>query len=596
MKLTFTRMLLLAAACFSGIQANALIYTAVQNGNYNSATTWGGTIPPADILANSIVIPTGIQVTADVNIRVSSLSTFQLQGTGRLVAAAGQYINIVGGQITGDITSLISMDSVYIDGIANFLYNGTISSKKMTLAAANITPGMKLQAREHLYLATGATSLDNSTYLEMGVLFGTRPVLHMRGGSLALTPGATVDMHPYDLRYETGATQIGSNFEMPNDSLININIAIPGASTLTATADLTINDSITLTSGTLDIVDKIFTLAQDAYIHSAAGALIVDPTTNIHISSSAPDLGLMKFNGINPTVGSFTINAAAPTNTIKLATALSVDSELVLQNGIINVQGNVLTVRNNTGVTTGGGANSYVITETNGQLRQEVLGDSTVAFHVGTANGYAPAIISSNNGKHFPEMTVNVATGVKAAGATGTDLAASEPLVNATWTTSHTGTQTNVDYDMTMAWSASMEVNSFDRTKCFGTQYTSGKWQKYTPGPSAPMGSMHSASKPGAQSFGTFTVFDLNTLGITDVASGKTIQVYPNPAKDVLHFGLNSSEPVNVAIYNTTGQAVANATLNNAGNSIQVSSLPAGVYYIQLSGNGMSGTTKFVKQ
>ena len=605
MRSSFTKIsMLLMAAAFSSVQANALVYTATSSGNFSSPATWGGTlpahVPPADIQANSIVVQTGVVVTLDVDLKIkSSFSTVQLQGTGRIVGTGTNYVTITDGQITADLTSLIDADSVYIGSNANMLSNfgGSIMGKKITLAGASMGAGTKVIAKEKMYLAGGVTSMAPSAYIGLGQLAAPKPTLIMRDGTIATMPGAMLETFPFNLRYEAGSTSIGTGFEFPNDSVGDVEIALPAASALSATANLLFKDNmLTITSGVLDLTDDTLVLAGNSTIHCTGGSVNGSAMCGIEIASGAGNVGTLRFGTNAQIVKNFVMNCASGTDTLKLASDMIVEEELSLQNGIINVQGNTLTVRNNSGKTIGGSANSYVLTGANGQLRQEILGDSTVTFHVGHANGYSPAIIKSNNAKHFPEMTVNVAAGVKAAGATGADIAAMEPIVNATWTTSHTGTQTNVDYDITMAWATGMEVNSFDRSQSFGTQYTSGKWEKHMPSAATAMGPMYTSSRKGAQSFGTFTVFDTKTLDITDLNTGRTVQVYPNPATDMLHFTLNNNSNIQATIYNTTGQALSTATLNAAAATINIAQLPAGVYYVQLAGEGINGTAKFTKQ
>ena len=84
----------------------------------------------------------------------------------------------------------------------------------------------------------------------------------------------------------------------------------------------------------------------------------------------------------------------------------------------------------------------------------------------------------------------------------------------------------------------------------------------------------------------------ITTLNTTDFNS-TTATIYPNPAKDVLN--INTQETVQKAeVLTILGETVL--TVNNAGNTINVSALNKGIYFLKVtSSNGVS-TTKFIKE
>ncbi len=80
-------------------------------------------------------------------------------------------------------------------------------------------------------------------------------------------------------------------------------------------------------------------------------------------------------------------------------------------------------------------------------------------------------------------------------------------------------------------------------------------------------------------------------LGVADI-NKYTLQIYPNPVKDVLNITnvtLNSSYD----IFNAAGQIVAKGNLGNG--KIQVNKLPKGVYFINVDDKGNLIKAKFVK-
>ncbi len=88
----------------------------------------------------------------------------------------------------------------------------------------------------------------------------------------------------------------------------------------------------------------------------------------------------------------------------------------------------------------------------------------------------------------------------------------------------------------------------------------------------------------------TFRMNDIfgGTADVNEIVENTSMRVYPSPATDVLNVTLsNNSE---IVIYNITGQAI-NTIDGQAGvNTINVSSLSSGVYFISAGNN----TQKFV--
>jgi PKD repeat protein len=85
-----------------------------------------------------------------------------------------------------------------------------------------------------------------------------------------------------------------------------------------------------------------------------------------------------------------------------------------------------------------------------------------------------------------------------------------------------------------------------------------------------------------------------NTVGIADLTQG-TIKVFPNPAADLLY--LKSDQTIReVKIVTLLGAEVA-SSLNRINNSISLTHLPAGVYFLQImTQNNQTQITRLVKQ
>lgn len=81
-------------------------------------------------------------------------------------------------------------------------------------------------------------------------------------------------------------------------------------------------------------------------------------------------------------------------------------------------------------------------------------------------------------------------------------------------------------------------------------------------------------------------------LAVSDV-NKKSVQVYPNPVKDVLSVS-NVSTASSYEIFNTAGQIVSKGTLSTG--KVLVNKLTKGVYFINIDDNGTVVKTKFVKE
>lgn len=84
------------------------------------------------------------------------------------------------------------------------------------------------------------------------------------------------------------------------------------------------------------------------------------------------------------------------------------------------------------------------------------------------------------------------------------------------------------------------------------------------------------------------------TLGLNETTVFD-FRLYPNPAKDILNIQTNNIEITSVNIYNILGSRVL--TLNEVeSNSINISNLTSGVYFVKINANGNSITKKIIKK
>ena len=108
-------------------------------------------------------------------------------------------------------------------------------------------------------------------------------------------------------------------------------------------------------------------------------------------------------------------------------------------------------------------------------------------------------------------------------------------------------------------------------------------------------------STPQTTPCGTYTYGEVEdyavkisaTLGVNDNVKANAVQVYPNPAIDLLNV-TKVSDRATYTIYNMAGQAVSKGKV--IGNKVQVSQLAKGVYTISVNNEGEVSQVKFIKK
>jgi len=74
------------------------------------------------------------------------------------------------------------------------------------------------------------------------------------------------------------------------------------------------------------------------------------------------------------------------------------------------------------------------------------------------------------------------------------------------------------------------------------------------------------------------------------------LSIYPNPVADFLSIELHDKSDFNIQIFNSLGQILMSDQVNNQKNTINVSALPAGVYFIKIYSGKSIKTATFIKK
>lgn len=97
---------------------------------------------------------------------------------------------------------------------------------------------------------------------------------------------------------------------------------------------------------------------------------------------------------------------------------------------------------------------------------------------------------------------------------------------------------------------------------------------------------------------GLFTQIVIPPSSVNNVSSEKGFSIYPNPVSSVATFAisLTGSSYAQLRIYDITGRLVAEERLTQSQNSVNMASLPPGIYVCKLVQGSSVATGKFVRQ
>ena len=86
-----------------------------------------------------------------------------------------------------------------------------------------------------------------------------------------------------------------------------------------------------------------------------------------------------------------------------------------------------------------------------------------------------------------------------------------------------------------------------------------------------------------------------NTTMSSDSFTTSKVKLYPNPTSNILNVECVGTIQ-NIAVYNVLGQEVINKELNSTSTALDVSSLNSGIYVVKTVVDGVTSSTKFIKQ
>lgn len=575
----------LVAACmgFFAVSGNAATFTAVASGNFSSTATWGGIAPSSMISTDVVIVPSNITVTMDQDQTFNgALASLVVNGT--LTGSANRSLVLTMGSLSGNGT--IDVDSLALGLSSGFTYTGFITADRMSAMGANLGAAATVTVNNSLYLASGTFNLLSGT-----VNLGNNSTIVVSGGTVTQNGGTIGLGGNYNVRY-TGSSNLSSGLELTGSGLNNIDLDLGSGSSLSLTSDLVVDGMLTLNSGTLVLNNNDLTFGSTGNFSSAGtGSISSTTASNIIVNTTGSVTGALRFTANGSNVNNFTLNMGSGSSTVTLGGDLHVDGDLNLMMGKLDVGTNDVLI----GASTGGSSSSYVITGVGGTVSMNMSGGNSNMFNVGTSTSFLPVNVTANSGNGSGTVSVGANSNVYVNGTSGAMLSSDQPMVANTWFVSNTATTINLNLDV--MWSASNEVNGFNRNTAYVSHYTNGKWDATTStSASTTTNGMFKLSRNNITSLSPFAVMDEKAVStsVSTVAGVGNFTMYPNPATDLIHFSTDRN--VTVVIYDLSGQVLKTAEITNSNNAISISDLPTGLYSARVYGNGYFSVHKLLKQ
>lgn len=577
-------------ALLLSLQTKATNYTTVATGNFANTATWlGGIVPlPGINAADTITISAGTQVTLDQNIILDHPDAALIINGTLTSHTSSRYIVVKKASLYGS-GNISSIDSLYFNSSKSLNMTGSTawSFNKIHADTLYLSGGNKLIANTSLHVY-GPLVSGGATTLEINQASST---IYMHGGYLS--EGATGIINVAgcgDLIYMPGAANTQTGIEL--NGPLNITVDVQSSNNVELTSNLTVGQGkLHLKSGLLKLNSYDLQLTNTGDLEVTAGRIHTTSTSDISITTSNSLTDALAFATGGNTVKDMTIDMTNSSNMVKLSSTLLLSGTLDLSSGKLDVNASDLILLAG-GTITNAGPFSYVIAEGTGTLVQDIGNNQSKTYPVGTINDYTPAIITSQNGAVHNGVKMNVLTGVRNFGNSGSYLSATQPCVSHTWHIQNT-LSSGTDIQLELIWPTNVEANGFDRTKAYISSLVGNYWDTdATTAATNKFANSYYVQRKDIKKDGYFSVFDANTVSIENITQQAAVTLYPNPAKDVLRIE-GITDGTKARIYNTTGQVISEQKLLK--NSINTTMLPTGTYFLMLINNNTYIHTQFVK-
>lgn len=589
----------------------------------NGNITGGGSIMANS--GSSLTLNGTASLTGDLNISTNGSTTgtignltIDLNSTSSVMLGANlmvtNMLTLTSGSLALNNNELMITGNISSSGTGTITGGGASSVSIMT--SGNVTGNLRFNTTgQGATLQDLTIDIDNNGSISLGSNVTINGTLSLDGGNLNLngntiTTGAGAEIvldgsasvmgignfsasAAYNLTLTgSGSTSIGV-FGI-GSTMGDLTIDMENGGTATVGSDLTVNGTLDLQGGTLDLDGYDLTINGDIS-GGVNGSIASNGNNTITINSSTTTTGGLNFSTTGQTVGSLNVNVQDG-GSVSIMSALTVENELNLISGLVVMMDGNLNIAT-TGMITGGNADSYIVTAGQGSLQMEIGAGTSAMFALGTMSNFAPAHVTLNN-NNSSMFSVRLAEGVMSNGTTGSNAADVQSVVNATWFVESDITA-GLDMDLTVEWASSMEVNGFNRDSAYVSHYVNGAWDMdASASATAEASGRYSLTRTGITSLSPFAVFDDNaTVGIREVAAVEDLNIFPNPAINVVNIPMDvKGQASTVKIIDLNGATVIEMNRDAfEAATIDVGALTNGMYLVKVIGNDYVSTGRFVK-
>lgn len=527
-----------------------------------------------------------VMINGDLNVQSGMMDM-----NGADVTVMGDYMTYTNSEIIGDPNSDLTFmtDGALSSEILFEASNNTMNSLMLNgNSSLEVMLNSDLTINSDLMVENGTLIVDNSSE----IIMGNNSTIVLSNGDIDFQVGSTFDgSQTYNLEYHGSSMQSG--LEVSGQGLNNVTIELDDMQKeINFMYDVNVNGTLYLNTGTMNMNGNDLSLYGNFQSNGNA-YLMGGSSSDFMIYSNLTDT---IYFGDNSSFNSITIDAGASGSAMFGSDVMT--NDLYLTNGMIILVDGDLEIAAS-GAVHGGDNNNYVSTEGSGRLLLSLsVTNPYTLYPVGNADGYSPAMIQIDNGT-AGTFGVNVREGVYMYGDVGQDLSLTEQVVDRTWYITE-GTGSSSDINMMLYWSAAMEMNGFDNTNAYITHYTSGSWDADV----VDMASydsnlgLYSMERVGVSSLSPFTVKDASSSLSVEEPAEAIFSVYPNPTKDIININLEGNDEARILMFDHLGKAVLNLTKQSTSGSIltiDLSNLPSGVYFVQMTNGGETSTQKVIK-
>ncbi|GGF11347.1 T9SS type A sorting domain-containing protein [Hymenobacter cavernae] len=361
-----------------------------------------------------------------------------------------------------------------------------------TLTGVNIAPGQEIMIRWDYIL--NPTTNGNGVSIDDLAIRPQTSTFFAQGGSISGLRSGNSGAQTFgttSLVWQSTSGEAPANLNAPNQTYYiagavsaadlagitgansKVIIGTPAQTDKPAQPGLLLLDDNTGLNVPLDIADGSTLRIEDAAANTPVAFGTLAP------SSTVVYAGATASHTIKPaSYGKLTLEGSGPK---ALGGSVLVNGDLQLSNAKLKLGAFNATITKGSKVT-GANANSYVIADNGGQLRQSVLSDNAeVVFPVGTATAYLPVTLQQSAPRSEDVFAVQVADS-KFATYDANDTGIGSPVtetksVRKTWFVSEE-VKGDANLTLKMQWQNTDQTADFDPTQAFITHFRNGFWDR----------------------------------------------------------------------------------------------------------------------